>query len=77
MDLYDMHLFMSLLGFGMGTMLANFQMYYVEPFETCSWGMQARKIQCVLDAWCLICQDPVSRYFSFDLLLLGPGLWCL
>ena len=30
---------------------------------------------CVLGAWCLICQDPVSCYFYFVSLSRGPELW--
>ena len=79
MGLYEVPLSMSLLGFGMGTMLASFHMcgimLVLRVVLTCSWGMRVQKGLCVLGAWCLICQDLVSCYFYFVLLPLGPELW--
>ena len=73
-----MPLSMSLLGFWMWTMLANFYM--------CSTMLLLAVLNilvrnastggpCVLGVRCLVCQDPVSCYFYFVLLPLGPELW--
>ena len=54
MGLYEVPLSMSLLGFGMGTMLANFHMYGImlvlRAASTCSWGIRVQEGLCVLGA---------------------------
>ena len=79
MGLYEVPLSMSLLGFGMGTRLANVHMcgimLVLRAVSTCSLGMRVRGALCVLDASCLACKNPVSCYFYFVLLPLGPELW--
>ena len=54
MGLYEVPLYMSLLGFGMGTLLANFHMCSI---------MGVQEVICVLGARCLVCRDPVSCNF--------------
>ena len=66
---------MSLLGFGMRTMLANFHMGGIMLVLRSVFTMLVRNAnQCVLGASCLICQDLVNCYFYFVLLPLGPEL---
>ena len=69
---------MSLLGFGMGTMIANFHMCGIMLVLRAVFNMLVRNASqeglCVLSASCLICQDRVSCYFYFVLLPLGPEL---
>ena len=75
MGLYEVPLSMSLLGFGKGTMLANFHMcgqwYYVGVKSS---FQHAREGICVYDIYCLVCQDLVS-YFYFGIFPLGTELW--
>ena len=71
MGLYQLPLSMSLLGFGMGNMLANFHMCGIMLVLR---GMGVEEGPSDLGAGCLICQDPVRCYFYFVLLPLGPEL---
>ena len=52
MGLYEVPLSMSLLGFGMEAMLADFHMcgimLVLEQFSTCSLGMRVQEALCVL-----------------------------
>ena len=71
--LYEVPLSMSLLGFGMGTMLANFHMFGIMLVLRAVFNMLVRNARvqeglCVLGSCCLICQDVVSCYFYFFLL---------
>ena len=79
MGLYEVPLSMSLLGFGMGTMLANFHMCGIMLVLRAVFNMLMRNASprgpMCLGARCLICQDLVSCYFYFVLLPLGPELW--
>ena len=55
MVLYEVPLSMSLLDFGMGTILTNFHMcgimsVFIEQFSTCSRGMRVQEGLCVLGA---------------------------
>ena len=79
MGLYEVPLSMSLLGFGMGTMLANFHMCGIMLVLRAVFTILVRNASprglCVLGACCLICQDHVSCYFYVVLLHLGPELW--
>ena len=54
MGLYEVSLFMSLLGFGMGTILDNFHMcgimLVLGKFSTCSYGMILQKGLFILGA---------------------------
>ena len=50
MGLYEVPLSMSLLGFGMGTMLANLLCWCSEQFSPCSLGMRVQEGLCVLGA---------------------------
>ena len=78
MGLYEVHLSMSLLGFWMGTMVANFHMCDImlmlrAVFNILLRNVSLRRPMCFR---CLmfICQDRVSCYFYFVLLALGPQL---
>ena len=79
MGLYEVPLSMSLLGFGMGIMLANLHMCGIMLFLRAVLNMFVRNasprghmcFRCLMDS----CQDPVSCYFHFDLLYLRPDLW--
>ena len=78
MGMYELPLSMSLLGFGMGTMLANFHMCGVilalrEVFNMIVRNASPRGPMC-LGALCLVCQDLLSCYFFFVLLPLGLEL---
>ena len=70
---------MSLLGFG--TMLANFHMCSIMLVLRTVFHMLVRNANprgpspMCFGALCLICQHPVSCYFYFVLLSLGPELW--
>ena len=66
---------MSLLGFEMWTMLANFHMCGIMLVLRAFLNMPVLEGLCVLATSCLVCQDPVSCYFYFVLLPLGPKLW--
>ena len=74
MGLYEVHLSMSLLGFGMGTMLANFHMCGImlvlrAVFNILVRNMSPRGLMCfryLMFIW----QDPVSCYFYFVYYLL-------
>ena len=78
MGLYEVPLSMSLLGFGMGTMLANFHMCGIMLVLRAVFNMLVRNasprgpmcFRCMR----LICQDLVSFYFYFVLLPLGHEL---
>ena len=65
MGLYEVPLSMSLLGFGMWTMLANFHMCGIMLVLRAVFNMLVRNAS----------QDLVSCYFYFVLLPLGPELW--
>ena len=73
MDLYEVPLSMSLLGFGIGSMIANFHMCAMLVLRAV-FNMRVQECLCVFGACCLICQDRVSCYFYFVLLPLGPEL---
>ena len=66
---YEVPLCMSLLGFGMGTMLANFHMCGIMLLFRAMILQSAREkceeCLCVLGALCLVCQDLVSCYSYF------------
>ena len=67
MGMYEVPLSMSLLGFGMGTMLANFHVCGIMLVLRAVFNMLVRnaspRAPMCLGAWCLICQDRVSCYF--------------
>ena len=63
MGLYEVPLSMSLLGFGMGTMLANFYMCGIMLVLRAVLNMRVQEGLCVL-----VCQDLVICYFYFVLL---------
>ena len=70
---------MSLLGFGMETMLANFHMCGIMLVLRASFYMlvmnaSPRGLMC-LGARCLVYQNIVSCYFHFVLFPLEPELW--
>ena len=76
MGLYEVPLYMSLLGFGMGTMLANFHMCGTMLMLRAVFNMlvknaSPRGYMCFTG---MICQDHVSCYFYFVLLPLEPEL---
>ena len=50
MDLYEMSLSMSLLGFGMGTMLANLHMFGIMLVLRAVFNMRVQEGLCVLGA---------------------------
>ena len=50
MDLYEVPLSMSLLGFGMGTMLANFHVYGIMLVLRAVFNMRVQEGICVLGA---------------------------
>ena len=54
MGLYEVPMSMSLLGFGMGTRLANVHMcgimLVLRAVSACSWGMRVKESICVLGA---------------------------
>ena len=68
MGLYEVPLSMSLLGFGMGTMLANFHMCGIMLVLRAVLNMLMRNVSprghMCLGAGCLICQDRVSCFFE-------------
>ena len=73
MGLYEVPLSMSLLGFGMGTMLANFHMCGIMLVLRAVFNMLVRNASprgCILGALCLVGDDPVSCYFCFVLFYL-------
>ena len=61
MGLYEVPL--SLLGFGMGTMLANFHMCGIMLVLRAVFNMRVQEGLCVLCAWCLICQVVIFTLF--------------
>ena len=67
MGIYEVPLFMSLLGFWMGTMLANIHMcgimLLLRAVLHILEGNASPRGPCVLGDSCLVCQDPVSCYF--------------
>ena len=71
MGLYEVPLSMSLLGFGKGTMVANFHMCGIMLVLRAVFNMFVRNASprglCVSAALCLVCQDHVSSYFYFVL----------
>ena len=76
MDLYEVPLSISLLGFGMGTMLANFHMCGIMLLLRAVLNMLVSTkgpmcLRCLMFTW----SGPVSCYFYFILLSLGPELW--
>ena len=79
MGLYEMPLSMSFLGFGMGTMLANFHMCGIILVLRAVFNMLLRNASprgsMCFRCLCLICQELVSCYFYFVLLPIGPALW--
>ena len=50
MGMYEMPLYMSLLGFGMGTMLANFHMCGIILMLRAGFNMRVQEGLCVLGA---------------------------
>ena len=73
---YEVPLSMSLLDFGMGTMLANFHMCGLMLVLRAVFNMLMRNASTMcLGASCLVCQDLVSCYFYFVVLPLVPELW--
>ena len=73
MGLYEVPLSVSLLGFGMGTMLANFHMCGImlvlrAVFDMLVRNASPRGPMCFKCLCVLICQDRVSCYFYFVLL---------
>ena len=77
MGLCEVPLSMPLLGFGMGTMLANFHMCGIMlvlrgVFNMLVRNASPRRHMCFRR---LIFQDLVSCYFCFVLLPLGPQKW--
>ena len=72
MGLYEVSLSVSLLGFEMGTMLANFHMRGIVLLLR---GMRVQEDLCVLGAWYFVCHDLVSYNFCFVVLPLRPELW--
>ena len=56
----EMSLSMSLLGFGMGTMLAKFHMCGIMILLRTVLNMRVQEGLCVLGARCLVCQHPLS-----------------
>ena len=75
MGLYEV----SFLGFGMGTMLANyFHMCGIMLVLRAVFNMLVRNAsprRHDLGVCCLVCQDLVSCCFYFILLPLGPEVW--
>ena len=77
--LYEVPLSMSLLGFGMGTMLANFHMCGIMLVLRAVFNMLVRNasprgplcFRCLMFSLSGTCEF----YFYFVLLLLGPELW--
>ena len=69
MVLYEVPLAMSLLGFRMGTRLANFHMCGIMLVLRAVFNMIVRNASprgpMCLGAWCLICHHLVSCYFYF------------
>ena len=70
MGLYEVPLSMSILVFGMWTMLANFHMCGImlvlrAGFQHAREEYESRRAYVFLGAWCLVCQDLVSCYFYF------------
>ena len=59
MGLYEVPLFMSLLGFGMGTMLANFHMFGIMLVLSAVFNMLVRNAS-PRRHMCFICQDRVN-----------------
>ena len=77
---YEVPLSMSLLGFGMGTMLANFDMCGIMLMLRAVFNMLVRNANPRGPKWlgarCLVCQHLVMNcYFYFVLLPLGHELW--
>ena len=68
MGLYEMPLSISLLGFGMRTMLPNFHMSGIMLLLRTVLNMLVRNTSpggpMCLGAYCLVCQHPVCCYFS-------------
>ena len=80
MGLHEVSLSMlSLLEFGMGTMLANFHVCGFMMVLRAVFNMIVKNASlrglCILGACCLVYQDLVSCYFHFVLLRLGPEPW--
>ena len=79
MGLYDVPLSMSLLGFGIGTMLVNFHMCGIMLVLKAVFNMLVRnasprgpmRFRCQLFSF----QDLVTSYFYVVLLPLGPEWW--
>ena len=79
MGMYEVPLSMSLLGFGMGTMLANVHMCGImlvlrAVFNTLVWNASLRGPMCFR---CLMfsLSGPFELLFYFALLHFGPELW--
>ena len=74
--MYEVPLSMSLLGFGMGTMLANFHMCGIMLLLRVDLNMLVRNAS---PRWpmcfrCFVCPNPVSCYFYFVSLRFGHEL---
>ena len=71
MGLYEVSLSVSLLGFGIGTMLANFHVWGIMFLLRAVLNILVRnaspRVLCVLGACYLICQGLVNCYFYFVL----------
>ena len=79
MGMYAVPLSMSLLGFGMGTMLANFHICGIMLMLRAVFNMLVRKasLRGPTCFRCLMCNlsGPCELLFFFVLLPLGPELW--
>ena len=80
LGMYEISLCMSLLGFGMGTMLANFHMCGIMLLLTAVLNMLVRNtsprepvcFRCLMFSWSGSCE---LLFLYFVLLPLGPELW--
>ena len=79
MDLYKVPISMSLVGFGIETMLANFHMCGIMLLLRAVLNMLVRNA-CLRRPICFRClifslSGPCELFLYFVLLLLGPELW--
>ena len=79
MGRYEVHLFVSLLGSGMKTMLAHFHVWGIMFLLRAVLNILVRNASprgpMFLGAWYLVYQDLVSCYFCFVLLPIGHEKW--
>ena len=74
--MYKVPLFVSLLGFGIGTMLANFHRRGIMFLLRVVLNILVRNASPIGPmCFSLVYQDLVSCYFCFVLLPLGPEKW--